>query len=200
MTPERPRAGAADPPPPSPRRRRAPRPAGSRPGRAIRARVWTAGRLLLLAGALLATYGLFFLTAVRVTSRAREVRVPDVRGVPLPEARATFEHAGLQLRVDPVRRPDAEIPADHVASQDPEPGTVLRRNRFVRVRLSDGHRAPDVPAVVGLHVLLIASWLLLPALGVIGVIFGLVWIYMLWLRKDLLKRMAEGRLPSQQTP
>lgn len=55
-----------------------------------------------------------------------------------------------------------------------------------------------IPAVVALHVLLIATWILLPALGVIGVIFGLVWTYMLWLRKDLLKRMAEGRLPSQQ--
>ncbi|MEV6244030.1 DUF4233 domain-containing protein [Lentzea sp. NPDC051838] len=55
-----------------------------------------------------------------------------------------------------------------------------------------------IPAVVALHVLLIATWILLPALGVIGVIFGLVWIYMLWLRKDLLKRMAEGRLPAQQ--
>jgi hypothetical protein len=55
-----------------------------------------------------------------------------------------------------------------------------------------------IPAVVALHVLLIATWFLLPALGVIGVIFALVWIYMLWLRKDLLKRMAEGRLPAQQ--
>ena len=55
-----------------------------------------------------------------------------------------------------------------------------------------------IAAVAGLHVLLIATWILLPALGVIGVIFGLVWIYMLWLRKDLLKRMAEGRLPAQQ--
>jgi hypothetical protein len=55
-----------------------------------------------------------------------------------------------------------------------------------------------IPAVVALHVLLIATWILLPALGVIGVIFGLVWVYMLWLRRDLLKRMAEGRLPAQQ--
>ncbi|SFR29267.1 Protein of unknown function [Lentzea waywayandensis] len=55
-----------------------------------------------------------------------------------------------------------------------------------------------IGAVVGLHVLLIATWLLLPAMGVIGVIFGLVWAYLLWLRKDLLKRMAEGRLPAQQ--
>ncbi|MFS8103606.1 DUF4233 domain-containing protein [Lentzea alba] len=59
-------------------------------------------------------------------------------------------------------------------------------------------RSWAIPAVVGLHVLLIATWILLPALGVIGVIFGLVWVYMLWLRKDLLKRMAEGRLPAQQ--
>ncbi|WP_167970546.1 DUF4233 domain-containing protein [Lentzea indica] len=55
-----------------------------------------------------------------------------------------------------------------------------------------------IAAVVGLHVLLIATWLLLPAMGVIGVIFGLVWAYLLWLRRDLLKRMAEGRLPAQQ--
>ena len=35
-----------------------------------------------------------------------------------------------------------------------------------------------IGAVVGLHVLLIATWLLLPAMGVIGVIFGLVWAYL----------------------
>jgi hypothetical protein len=56
----------------------------------------------------------------------------------------------------------------------------------------------SVGAIIGLHVLLIASWILLPPLGVIGVIFSLVWTYLLWLRRDLLKRMAEGRLPSQQ--
>ncbi|MEU7481375.1 DUF4233 domain-containing protein [Lentzea sp. NPDC042327] len=55
-----------------------------------------------------------------------------------------------------------------------------------------------IGVLIGLHVLLIATWVLLPALGVIGVIFALVWAYLLWLRKDLLKRMAEGRLPSQQ--
>lgn len=56
----------------------------------------------------------------------------------------------------------------------------------------------SIGAIIGLHVLLIASWILLPPLGVIGVIFSLVWTYLLWLRRDLLKRMAEGRLPSQQ--
>ena len=55
-----------------------------------------------------------------------------------------------------------------------------------------------IATVLVLHALLIATWILLPAMGVIGVIFGLVWIYVLWLRRDLLKRMAEGRLPAQQ--
>ena len=57
-----------------------------------------------------------------------------------------------------------------------------------------------IGVIIGLHVLLIATWFLMPALGSIGVIFSLVWAYLLWLRHDLLKRMAEGRLPSQQTP
>lgn len=49
-----------------------------------------------------------------------------------------------------------------------------------------------------LHVVMIASWVLLTALGAIGVLFSLVWVYLLWLRRDVAKRMAEGRLPSQQ--
>lgn len=55
-----------------------------------------------------------------------------------------------------------------------------------------------IGVIVGLHVLLVASYLVLPPLGVIGVVFALVWAYLLWLRRDLLRRMAEGRLPSQQ--
>ncbi|CCH28721.1 DUF4233 domain-containing protein [Actinosynnema sp. NPDC047251] len=49
-----------------------------------------------------------------------------------------------------------------------------------------------------LHVVMIASWPLLTALGAIGVLFSLVWVYLLWLRRDVAKRMAAGRLPSQQ--
>ncbi|MBW4720837.1 DUF4233 domain-containing protein [Saccharothrix sp. SC076] len=49
-----------------------------------------------------------------------------------------------------------------------------------------------------LHVVMVVSWVWLTALGVIGVLFSLVWVYLLWLRRDVAKRMAEGRLPSQQ--
>jgi serine/threonine-protein kinase len=132
-----------------------PRPRGTLaprgPSRPIRARAWTIGRIVLVGGGLVATYGLFFLTAAQVASRARETRVPDVRGRSIADATLALSRAGLELRVDAVRRADAAIPADHVLSQQPDAGTVLRRNRIVRVRVSDGQRDPEVPSVVGQH-------------------------------------------------
>jgi lysylphosphatidylglycerol synthetase-like protein (DUF2156 family) len=50
----------------------------------------------------------------------------------------------------------------------------------------------------GLQVVMIACWLAVPALGVLGVVFGFVWAVLLWMRHDVAKRMAQGRLPSQQ--
>ncbi|MEU7529122.1 DUF4233 domain-containing protein [Saccharothrix sp. NPDC042600] len=52
--------------------------------------------------------------------------------------------------------------------------------------------------IAALHAVMIASLFLMTALGVIGILFTLVWAYLLWLRRDVAKRMAEGRLPSQQ--
>ena len=95
--------------------------------RPVRQRVWTVGRLLILIAALGLTFGLFFLTALRVATRAREVTVPDVRGKSLAEATASLAEVGLTMRVDPIRRPDGKVPADHVLAQQPETGAVLRR-------------------------------------------------------------------------
>ena len=114
----------------------------------VSTRVWSAGRLVVLGGLLAVTFGLFFLTAVRVTTRAREVRVPDLKGKALTVATAAIGDAGLDLRVD-ARRADASVPPDHVLWQDPEPGTVTRRGRIVRIRVSEGRLDPVVPAVVG---------------------------------------------------
>lgn len=50
----------------------------------------------------------------------------------------------------------------------------------------------------GLQVVMIACWVALPALGILGLIFGVVWAILLWMRWDVARRMAEGRLPSQQ--
>jgi serine/threonine-protein kinase len=116
--------------------------------RYLRTRVWSAGRLLVLAVALSATFGVFFLTGMRVANRAREVRVPDLRGKSVAEANEALGEVGLVLRVD-MRRPDPKVPANHVLAQEPEPGTVLRRQRSIRVRVSEGQRDPFVPSVVG---------------------------------------------------
>jgi serine/threonine-protein kinase len=120
-----------------------------RQGTPLRARVWTAGRLLVLAGALVFTFAAFFLTAMRVAIHAREVKVPDIRGKSVAEATTTLLQAGLAMKIDPQRRADGTIPADHILTQDPDAGTVIRNQRPIRVRVSDGVRDPTVPAVVG---------------------------------------------------
>ncbi len=116
--------------------------------RPIRKRVWTLGRFFVLVVLLGVTFAAFFLTAMRVTTRAREVKVPDVRGKSVNAATAALADEGLVLKIE-LTRPDASVPADHVFSQDPGPGTVLRRERAVRVRVSQGVSSPPLPALVG---------------------------------------------------
>ncbi|HET6259438.1 MAG TPA: DUF4233 domain-containing protein [Pseudonocardia sp.] len=51
---------------------------------------------------------------------------------------------------------------------------------------------------LALQVVMIACGLLVPVLGVLGVVFALVWGGLLLLRRDVAGRMARGELPSQQ--
>jgi serine/threonine-protein kinase len=78
------------------------------------------------------------------------VQVPDLQGKSVAEASAVLTGAGLILRVEEPRRPDRVIPADHILSQEPQAGAVLRRQRSVRVRVSDGARDPVVPVLTDL--------------------------------------------------
>ncbi|MGQ0481751.1 MAG: DUF4233 domain-containing protein [Pseudonocardia sp.] len=52
--------------------------------------------------------------------------------------------------------------------------------------------------VVALQVVMIACGFLSAALGVLGVVFGLVWLAILLMRRDVARKMARGELPSQQ--
>ena len=103
---------------------------------ALRTRVWSAGKLLLLIGALLATYVLFAAASMRLALRAREVRVPDFTNHTANEATAMASGLGLSIQVDDTRRLDAKIPSGNVLTQDPAPGTTARAQRSVRVWLS----------------------------------------------------------------
>ena len=116
---------------------------------ALKTRVWTAGKLLLLAGGLLATYFLFAAGAMRVALRAREVQVPDLTNRSANEATAIAGNLGLTLRVDDTRRPDPKIAAGRVIAQEPPAGSVARRQRTLRVWLSAGQRSTTVPQLVG---------------------------------------------------
>jgi len=84
---------------------------------ALTTRVFSAGKLLFLVVALVATYLLFAAAAARIALRMREVRVPDLRGRTLNEATATLGDLGLSLRVDDGRRSDSRVPSGRIAIQ-----------------------------------------------------------------------------------
>lgn len=115
----------------------------------LRTRVWSVGKVLLLAGALAGTFILFAGLAMRVAIRARQVTVPDLVGQSLNDATSRALYLDLQLRVDPVRRPDPKVPAGHVLLQEPTAGSAARRQRSVRVVLSDGAHIALAPSLLG---------------------------------------------------
>lgn len=115
----------------------------------LRNRVYGAGKLLVLAGALLVTYIVFAVGSMRVALRAREVQVPDLTNHTTGEATAMIGDLGLGLKIDEVKRIDPKIPAGRILTQEPAPGSTARRQRTVRVWVSAGPRAATVPAVTG---------------------------------------------------
>ena len=116
---------------------------------ALRTRVWGVGRMLVLAGALVVTFFVFFAAAARIAIRARDVVVPELGGQPVNGASQTLAPLGLTLRVAEDRRPDPKVPEGRIVAQEPRPGSVTRRPRAIRVWLSAGARAPVVPDLIG---------------------------------------------------
>lgn len=116
---------------------------------ALRTRVWSAGKIVVLIGALIATYVIFAAASMRLALRTREVTVPDLTNRTLNEATTIASAIGLPLKVDDLRRPDAKIGAGRVIIQDPAAGSVARRQRTLKVWVSAGQRAAIVPALTG---------------------------------------------------
>src|ERR1051325_9718867 len=114
-----------------------------------RFRVWSVGRLLLLAAALGATFLLFFGVALRVALRAREVQGPPLVRKTVSEATQSLGALGLTLRVDATRRTDPKVAANRIMQQDPPAGAAARSQRSIRVWLSAGPRTTTVPELIG---------------------------------------------------
>jgi membrane protease YdiL (CAAX protease family) len=53
---------------------------------------------------------------------------------------------------------------------------------------------------LGIQFLLIAGWAVHGAVGFIGVIFAGVWLVIIYLRNEVLRRQKRGLLPGQQPP
>ncbi len=55
-----------------------------------------------------------------------------------------------------------------------------------------------IPAFCVLQVAVIAGWVVHWGIGAVGVVFGLVWAYIVYIERDVRTRIAEGRLPGQE--
>ncbi len=116
---------------------------------ALTTRVWGAGKLLLIGGALVLTYVLFAAASMRVALKTREVVVPALTGQAVNEATALLADSGLNLKVEETRRVDTKVPAGQILAQEPAAGASTRRERSVKVWVSSGARATIVPDLVG---------------------------------------------------
>lgn len=116
---------------------------------AFTTRVWGAGKLLLLGGALLLTYLLFAAAAMRLALKTRDVTVPDLKGRSVNEASTLLADSGLTLKVEEGARIDPKVPAGQILAQEPQSGVSTRRQRSVKVWISAGPRSLRVPAFVG---------------------------------------------------
>ena len=119
------------------------------PGSRWRRWVLRLGVVGLFAAAAGVTFVLFAVVGLRVALRFREVNVPDLVAQTVEEASATLSDVGLALRVDPLSRIHATIPASHVADQDPPAGMITRSQRSVKVWLSSGQSAGSIPSLIG---------------------------------------------------
>ena len=97
--------------------------------------------------------GLFVITAYLSFSsfvRRGAMAAPDLVGLPLADAGAMLDRAGLRMRrLEGEDRFDEKVPAGHVVQQDPSAGRPVKQGGRVRVTLSKGHELVQVPDLAG---------------------------------------------------
>lgn len=54
-----------------------------------------------------------------------------------------------------------------------------------------------LPVALALQVAMIACWFVHPTIGALGIFFGVVWLFILYLRRDVARRMRAGQLADQ---
>ena len=107
------------------------------------------GKLVVLLGALSATFGLFAIVSLQLALRNREVPVPSLGGLTPQEAEVLLADAGLTLDVDPVSRVHDTVTSGRIAAQYPSAGLATRSRRSVKIWLSSGSTPESVPMLIG---------------------------------------------------
>ncbi|MFC1517612.1 PASTA domain-containing protein [Candidatus Margulisiibacteriota bacterium] len=77
-----------------------------------------------------------------------EIKVPDLKGLPLEEARDDLENMGLKSRVV-SELINSSVPLDHIISQNPDPGRVVKKDRVIKLFVSKGVGEAKVPELIG---------------------------------------------------
>jgi beta-lactam-binding protein with PASTA domain len=101
------------------------------------------GALAMVAVAIFSAY-----LAMRIAIHGREVEVPTLSGLTLPEAAKKANHLGLRLNIE-NRFYSPSAPAGTVLSQSPAPKSVVRRDWTVRVTQSLGPQQVSIPNLLG---------------------------------------------------
>lgn len=83
-------------------------------------------------------------TTAEPTTAEPEWEVPDVVGMSANDAYAALNHAGTRFEIR--REYSEEVETDHVISQFPEPGTMIKDSEKVAVIISKGTDQPDTTA------------------------------------------------------
>ena len=118
-----------------------------RPAYADRERSASVGRWLV-AVAVLAVLTVVVTIAINMFgSNTRDVQVPDVSGQPLNDAIATLQNRGF--KTEPHRRPDSEVPTDHVINTEPAAGTSVGAGDEITINVSMGPKQAEIPDVRG---------------------------------------------------
>jgi beta-lactam-binding protein with PASTA domain len=99
--------------------------------------------MLLVAAALLSA-----ITTMHFAIHGAEVQVPALKGMTVADARSETAGLGLNLMVD-NRYYSGDVAAGHILTQQPEAGTIVRREWRVRVAESLGPQKVEVPDMVG---------------------------------------------------
>jgi beta-lactam-binding protein with PASTA domain len=89
------------------------------------------------------------LVSMRLAIHGREVKVPELRGLVPAEAERVAAEQGLEFsRSDHFY--SATVPVGRILSQQPEPGTLVRRGWRIQAAESLGAQMTDIPELKGM--------------------------------------------------